>query len=211
MQLKKVVYLLALLVLGLALSAQASTIGNGPPNHTGASDLNGALEADNFTLGAGFTGINSITFWAAQGDASDYAGSIYWAFYSDAAGAPGAALASGLATPTGVATGNTDSFGLSEFLYHFNVSVALADNSTYWLVLHNGPAGVDPGTNFYWAWSNDTTGDSQSSFLNPVAWSGNSAELAFQVEAVPEPASLCLMGGGLLAGWFKKRRLQSKN
>src|SRR6266704_610380 len=124
MQLKKAVYLSALLVLGLALSAQASTIGNGPPNQSGGSDLNAFLEADNFNTGSN-TSITHVQFWALASGLADYTGSIDWGFYSDVSGAPGAAVAFGNAAAIATATGNT-TFGLNEYSLEFNVNALLA-------------------------------------------------------------------------------------
>jgi len=210
MQLKKVVYLSALLVLGLALSAQASTIGNGPPNQSGGSDLNSFLEADNFNSG-GNTGITHVQFWALATGLADFTGTVGWGFYTDAAGTPGVAVASGNSAATMVATGAAQTLGLDEYAVNFDVNVPVATNTVYWLVLHNGPSNTDPGTSFYWAWSSGASGNSQNQFLGDTAWVGNDAELAFQVTAVPEPASLSLIAGGLITGWMKRRKLIAKN
>jgi len=68
----------SMLALGLAGSAHAAIIGNGPPNQTGGSDLNAFLEADNFTLGGSFT-ITQIKYWSLQNTLADYAGTTDWA------------------------------------------------------------------------------------------------------------------------------------
>ena len=103
--------------------------------------------------------------------------------------------------------------GLNEFSYTFGVNVSLAAGN-YWLVLHNGPSSAIPNTNFYWAWS-ASAGDSQSEFVGVPGWSGNLSELAFQLttnqpNATPEPASMSLVGCGLLAGWFVSRKMRKK-
>jgi len=214
MQLKKLLFLSALFVLGLTLSAQASNIGNGPPDQGGASDLNTYVEADHFTT-ASETLITQVEFWVLATAPSDYAGSIYWAIDADGAGAPGTVLFSGLASATGTATGSTP-FGLNEYTYAFNTSVVLSAFTNYWLVLHNGPADSDPsltGSTFYWETSSAYSGNSQSSLLGPPTWSSNDNELAFQLTAAkaPEPASLCLVGAGLLAAGLKRRKIAAKN
>jgi hypothetical protein len=63
MRLGKYLLLSVLFVLGLMLSAQASTLGNGPPDGNGAADLNSFLEADNFTTSVGSSTITGINFW----------------------------------------------------------------------------------------------------------------------------------------------------
>jgi hypothetical protein len=209
MQLKKAMYLTVLLVLGLAMSAQASTIGNGPPNQSGGSDLNSFLEADDFNSGAN-TGITHVQFWALASGLADFTGTIDWGFYTDAAGIPGAAVASGNSAATMVATGAPQTFGLDEYAVNFDVDATVSMNTVYWLVLHNGPSNTDPGTNFYWAWSSGASGNSQNQYLGDTNWISNDAELAFQVTAVPEPASLSLIAGGLFTGWLKRRNSKVK-
>jgi ethanolamine utilization microcompartment shell protein EutS len=201
----------ALAVVALGLSAQASTIGNGPPNQSGGSDLNSFLEADNFNTGGGNL-ITHVKFWALAGSLADYTGSIDWGFYSDASGSPGAVVVSGNAAAIETATGNT-TLGLNEYGLEFDVNALLAANTTYWLVLHNGPSGTDPMTSFYWAWSSGAAGNSQNSDITAPSWVGNDAELAFQVTttAVPEPASLSLIAGGVITGWLKRRKLLATN
>jgi hypothetical protein len=218
---KNTILAVSMLAFGLAASAQAATIGNGPPNQTGGSDLNAFLEADNFSLGGSFT-ITQIKYWSLQNTLADYAGTTDWGFYTDASGVPGTALFSGNTVAAGVATGNTTQ-GLNEFAYTFPVNVVLGPGN-FWLVLHNGPSNNIPNTTYYWAWSSDT-GNSQSMDvvqmanapvigLNPPTWSGNFTELAFELTAtqngVPEPTSLALVGGGLFAAWFVRRKTAAK-
>jgi hypothetical protein len=197
---------------GLASSAGAGiVVNNGLPNQSGGSDMNEFLEADDFTLGAASTSLNLVRFWSLQSAASDYAGSIEWSIRQDAAGTPGAVSDAGSATPTGVATGNT-AFGFNEFRYEFAIPSILAAG-TYWLVLHNGPSSSQLGTDFYWEWSNGDAGNSQSFDLPtnpPQGWTGNFAELAFQLEGpggqrVPEPATIILVGAGLAAMMMRRR------
>ncbi len=205
----KKILALSVVALGLMLSAQASTIGNGPPNQSGGSDLNQFQEADNFNTG-GNTIISHVQFWALATAPSDFTGTVDWGFYTDAAGSPGASVVSGNTAATMTATGNT-TLGLNEYSLEFDVNALLAANTTYWLVLHNGPSNTAPNTNFNWAWSNDAGGDSQGQDISAAGWVPNETELAFQVTAVPEPASLSLIAGGLVTGWLKRRKLIAKN
>lgn len=196
--------------LALAGTARATFIvGNGPPDQSGGSDMNAFLEADSFVL-LNASHVSNIRFWSLQVDSTDYAGSTFWAIFSDASGVPGSPLFSGSRVLTGVADGNT-AFGMNEFRYQFPVSFDLSAG-TYWLVLHNGPPNTQPATNFYWAWASDS-GNSQSDDLSlPLNWVGNDAALAFQIAAqAPEPATTCLVGGGLLAAWLARRKLTAKS
>src|ERR1700675_1055828 len=101
------------LMLAFVGAGPSPSIGNGPPNQTGGSDLNAFQEADNFTLASAMH-VSQVTFWSLQANASDYAGSTDWSFNTDAAGAPGTILFSGNSVAVGVATGNS-TFGLAEF------------------------------------------------------------------------------------------------
>jgi hypothetical protein len=193
--LKNSLFAAAAMALFIGGSARAATIISNPPDQSGGSDLNLFAEADDFMLSSQAQ-ITQIKFWALQST------------HSDLSGAPGAPVISGNTAATGSATGNS-TFGLDEYAYSFSVN-ALLSSGTYWLVLHNGPTAVLPETNFYWAWSNGNGGNSVSQDLSsPPLWVGNSAELAFELtaaDAAPEPISTSLVGGGLLAGWFLRRK-----
>jgi PEP-CTERM motif len=200
---------LTVFTLALAGTAEATILFSAPPNQSGGSDLNAFLEGDSFVLAAPSI-ILQVEFWSLQADASDYSGSIYWEIDSNNSGVPGTAIDSGTPTPTGTPTGNT-AFGLNEFVYQWNVNTILAPG-TYWLVLHNGPTNTIPSTTFYWEWSADT-GNSQSQDLSVApAWVANDAALAFELDGIvtPEPASICLMGSGLLAAWLARRKLGAR-
>jgi hypothetical protein len=187
--------------------AQAGIIGNGPPNQSGGSDLNSFLEADDFTVVSPGSHITQIRFWALQSAPSDFTGTIDWAFYSNLGGFPNVAVASGNASATGTATGQT-TFGLNEYSYTLAADATVAAG-VYWLVLHNGPSGTMPDTTFYWAWSNGDAGNSANLDLAAgPPWVGNSAELAFELtgDPIPEPVSMSLVGGGLLAAWLVSRK-----
>jgi PEP-CTERM motif len=199
------------LLMGSATTAGAAPIvfNNGLPNQSGAADMNAYLEADNFSLGAATT-LSLVRFWTLQDSAADYAGTIEWSIRNDAAGTPGTTASSGSAAAVGSLTGNS-AFGLSEYSYTFGVSVALTAGN-YWLVLHNGPNSSQPATSFYWAYSNEQSGNSQSFDLSAPGWASNGAELAFQLEGngastpVPEPATLLLTGAGLALFVIRQKR-----
>jgi hypothetical protein len=207
----------------LSVTAQAGVIYSASPNQSGGSDLNAYREADDFAIEVSST-IQQITFWALQGNANDYSGSVAWAIHNDSDGTPGAVVASGSATPAGTATGQSVA-DFQEYSYAFALSVSLSPG-TYWLKLHNGPDFDLPTTDFFWEWSNSETGNSQSQdlsslipsvFNSPVQtapWTSNFTELAFQVDGtvneslagVPEPQTFLLFGAGLLALPFLRRR-----
>jgi len=211
MNYRRSLVLLCLVGLMMAGTGRAATLYLAPPNQSGGSDLNAFLEADDFTLGS-TAQITQIRFWAFQSSVADYAGSIAWSFNADASGVPGASLASGLATPSPVSTGNS-AFGLNEFSYTFAVNVTLGPG-TDWLVLHNGPTNTIPGTDFFWEWSDGNSGNSQSQDLAVAGqpWIGNFSEFALELQSpgsrtdVPEPSSLLLLGAGFLGVLLVRHR-----
>jgi hypothetical protein len=203
---KSIIFISALALLTSGI-AQAGIIGNGPPNQSGGSDLNSFLEADDFAVVSPTAHFIQIRFWALAASPSDFAGTVDWAFYSDLAGFPNVSVLSGNAPATGTPTGNT-TFGLNEYSYTLGLNATLT-TGTYWLVLHNGPSNAQPATTYYWAWSNGNAGNSANLDLSSgPPWVGNSAELAFELttDAVPEPASMSLVGGGMVAAWLLRRK-----
>lgn len=199
---------LSFFALLLSTATQATTIGNGPPNQTGGSDLNAFLAADDFTIGAPFD-ITSIRFWVLR-DNTSYTGTIVWSINAEVSGVPGTALFSGSASPTAVNTGNVLG-ALTESYFDIPVTISNLGAGTYWLVLHNGPNNAAPAGEFYWAWQNESAGNSQGyDVITPGPWSSNFAELAFQVTGntvVPEPGTIGLTGLGAIAAlWFARRK-----
>jgi PEP-CTERM motif len=208
----KSLLLLTLMGLTAAGVSRADIFYSAPPNQSGGSDLNGFLEADDVTFVVPVV-LNGLKFWSLQGTAGDYAGSIAWFINANAApGVPGASLFSGSATPVGVPTGNS-AFGFSEFSYSFPIAASLGAG-TYWVVLHNGPVNTLPATDFFWEWSNGNSGNSQFQDLSVpnTPWLSNFAETALQVDGVPEldgvpePSSMLLLGTGVLALGFARGR-----
>lgn len=200
--------LVVLAALACPPAGRAAVLFLAAPDQSGASDMNQYVEADDF-VNLGTMHVTSVTFWAMQNDASDYAGSTTIGLLNDDAGVPGTTISTISRVLTGTATGNT-AFGLTEFVYQFNVNVTLGPG-TYWLALHNGPLNTVPTTQFYWEWSADV-GNSQSKDLGPPVgpWVGNFSELAFQLDgttSVPEPGTGLLIGAGLVGAWAVRRRI----
>ena len=201
----KYVFLLCVACVVATGVSRAGVVYSAPPNQSGGSDANGFLEADDIDISVP-TRLGIFNFWTFQTSAADYIGSIAWSLRSDNGGMPGASVISATAPATFVATGKT-AFGLSEFVYTLVTDITV-NPGRYWLVLHNGPSNVQPATTFYWAWSNGNAGNSVNLDLSSgPPWVGNSAELAFELtDTVPEPASMSLLCGGMVAAWLLCRK-----
>jgi hypothetical protein len=203
------VSVLSLAGLILPFLSHAALLYSALPNQSGASEANNFLEADDFTLSSPAR-LGIVNFWTLQTSPADYAGSIAWSLRRDAAGLPGAIAASGTAAAAGATTGKS-AFGFSEFSYTLSMDVTLSAGK-YWIVLHNGPNNITPTTDFFLEWSNANAGNSMSQDLGlpNQPWVSNFAELALQLEDIPEPSSMLLAGAGLLAVWLIRGRKHNR-
>lgn len=219
---------LAAVLLGSSSSAHATPFfyDNGSPNQVEGFEMTQWIEAEDFTLAAGTT-LTGVRFWSVQDDvrfAQPYQGSITWQIYSNNVIEPGSLLVSGnTAAVTRLATGNSLPVALgslTEFQNDFSLPSVLLSPGTYWLGLHNGPVSTTGFSQFYW----ETTNPNATLFsvnngtpFNDNDWASNDFQLAFQLsgetgaaaEAVPEPASLLLLGTGLVG--IARHRLRRKS
>ncbi len=181
---------------------------NGAPNQHNGNAMGDFLQSEDFTLAAP-NFISTITFWDLEAGPGDFKGSLYWAIQKDAAGIPGAIVASSTnASVLRSATGLTDTSGLFfEFKDIFNIAPTALSAGKYWLTLHDGPLGNTDFADFYWEWSNDDGNGQEFDLIANAGWDSNFAEHAFQLSNVPEPASLLLLATVLVP--FAVRRLQT--
>lgn len=190
-----------------AASAADPIYDNGLPDRQGGNNMGYAWQAEDFTIGAGQSP-NAVTFWSLEENGA-YRGSISWSILS----APGGTtLASG--TASNVARTSDGSYlGLASYRNEFSFGADLALGAgTYWLVLHNGAFGNlgDPNE-FLWA-SAAVNGSlaGMESYDSGLTWTSNFAQHAFVLSAVPEPATVAMLAGGLLLAGCLRRREQDR-
>jgi hypothetical protein len=211
-QMCRVLACAAMLAAALPASAAGALVyDNGAPDHVSANNMGYAWQADDFSLASGAS-VNAISFWSLEA-AGAYRGAISWAIVGNSGGAPGGTMfASG--TVSDVARTSLGSYlGLNEYRNDFTLGTPLdLGAGSYWLVLHNGgPADLGDPNEFLWETTvaNGTLRGMET--YDGTTWSGNFNEHAFQVSAVPEPASVLMLAAGMLVvGGLRRRARQDR-
>lgn len=196
---------------------------NGGPNLVNGRDIVAFRSADDFVLGSGAT-LGGIRYWSSvqpgRPFATDFSGQLTWGVYANNGGALGTLLHTGTVSGlTGTATGQVFPGSNSPvYVLEFTLGAPVALNAgTYWLELHEGASlTANDGSSVLWLTA-AASGNAKQAGAGGLPESGINQEYAFELldapgagAGVPEPGTVWLLGGGLLASFAGWRRRESR-
>jgi len=199
-----------------AVSPAALIFNNGTPDTSQADAWGIAASrlADDFSLGGPAT-LSAIRFWMVS-VAGEFAGTLSYAVYQDAAGALGSVVGSGTVNVSPVFLNQIPQFVQRYYQVDFNLPAPLALGAgTYWLELHNG-SDLTNSSSAQVLWgvvAGDPPGNAKLGLSAQLPSSNTFDALAFQLYSadtapVPEPSTLGICGIGLVAlGLFRRASL----
>lgn len=180
---------------------------NGPPNYAYGNELTQWTQAEDFEVAEDVI-LSGASFSMFTYDAmNSWDGTLDWWIYEDTGGLPGTLLASGAAQNVDVAfdqqVGSWDFYG---FTFEFaGEGVAVNAGSVYWLALHAASDWVHKD-DLYWSASDANATYLGHEQLNGVgAWNPTEDQHSFQLNVIPGPGALALLGLAGLATRCRRR------